>query len=820
MKIITSFQIVFLLFILVPVSIYAQEKLIWVDSEKKEIARSNLDGTVVSILKSTEIVSPSGLSLDLKNAKIYWVDGFTQKIQRSNLDGTEVIEITNGIEDLLGITVDPIQGTIYYSTSELDYEYIGKINFDGTGKKTLISSSLYDPRDIALDLKNGKIYWSDDFYENIRRANLDGTSIEVLIDYPPFNELMCLELDTIHQKIYYVAKGEVLYSDINGNNIDTIISDININARDLAVDLIQDRLYILNLKDYSILVSELDGSNIDTVIFLSAEMPSRISIDPYEQKLYWISRQIYSSDNKIQRANTNGTSIETLLFYDISLSKIKSIATDPRNNDLYFGYSDYITVSDFAGNNEDTLLSSHIDRLSDIALDTINNKIYWTDNSIYLKNADLDGNNFDSIYVYGKSKTGIALDLENEKIYFVDPGDKGSTDLDGKIQCVNFDGSQLKNLVENLNNPDKIAIDFNSGKMYWSEWASGWSTSYYPIKIQKANLDGSEVEDILVRDNDGAVPEGIAIDNDNQRLIWVESDYDYVGHKIGYVKSANFDGSGIKTLVSKLWTPSKIIISKGCQGSEYYINENINLCDGEEFMGYSSSGSYNFNLLTQTGCDSIINVNLVTNNSSSASISPVSCNEYFSPSNKKLTESGIYYDTIPNYVGCDSIIEIDLTIINVDTSIEQSGTTLISNAVDAKYQWLDCDNNLLQIIGATNKSYSPVINGDYAVEINQNGCIDTSSCYEILGLTIIENNFGSSLKIYPNPTNDNIKIELNKTYNDITIRLESPTGQTILVKKYSQVESIEYFIEEKPGLYILEIYSNDSKQAIIKIIKN
>ena len=94
------------------------------------------------------------------------------------------------------------------------------------------------------------------------------------------------------------------------------------------------------------------------------------------------------------------------------------------------------------------------------------------------------------------------------------------------------------------------------------------------------------------------------------------------------------------------------------------------------------------------------------------------------------------------------------------------------------------------------------------MQVSKKGCIDTSSCYRVTGITYIENNFGKSLTIYPNPTNGNIKIELSRIYSDIIIKLESIMGQIILVNNYYQVENIEYYIEEKPGLYILDIYSN------------
>jgi hypothetical protein len=83
---------------------------------------------------------------------------------------------------------------------------------------------------------------------------------------------------------------------------------------------------------------------------------------------------------------------------------------------------------------------------------------------------------------------------------------------------------------------------------------------------------------------------------------------------------------------------------------------------------WNQSGIYNDTIANSVGCDSIIITN-VTIKKSYATINPVSCNNYISPSGKIWTTSNTYLDTIPNATGCDSIITLNLTIKNgSDTS--------------------------------------------------------------------------------------------------------------------------------------------------------
>ena len=59
-----------------------------------------------------------------------------------------------------------------------------------------------------------------------------------------------------------------------------------------------------------------------------------------------------------------------------------------------------------------------------------------------------------------------------------------------KIQRANLDGSELEDVVTTgLDFPRGIAVDELNGKIYWTD--KGTDT------IQRANLDGSDMEDVI-----------------------------------------------------------------------------------------------------------------------------------------------------------------------------------------------------------------------------------------------------------------------------------------------------------------------------------
>ena len=73
------------------------------------------------------------------------------------------------------------------------------------------------------------------------------------------------------------------------------------------------------------------------------------------------------------------------------------------------------------------------------------------------------------------------------------------------------------------------------------------------------------------------------------------------------------------------------------------------------------------------------------------------------------------------------------------------------------YQWLDCDNGFQTINGANEQNYTPTSNGNYAVLVSENSCSDTSACFSMNNVSILETS-RKGLSIFPNPANNQINI--------------------------------------------------------------
>ena len=207
-------------------------------------------------------------------------------------------------------------------------------------------------------------------------------------------------------------------------------------------------------------------------------------------------------------------------------------------------------------------------------------KVYWTEktgaSAGTINAANLDGSGKTELTSIRAIPIGIAVDTPNSKLYW--------TNSRGRIQSANLDGSGIQNVMQNIRNPNDLALA--GGNVYWTESNHG-SVRFVNLKGQKqvrvistgddpagslaiaggkvywtekvgenggtinsANLNGSgakEIASIL------ATPIGIAVDTARSKLYWTNAR--------GRIQAASLDGSSIRNVVSGLGSPGEIVFS-------------------------------------------------------------------------------------------------------------------------------------------------------------------------------------------------------------------------------------------------------------------
>ena len=151
--------------------------------------------------------------------------------------------------------------------------------------------------------------------------------------------------------------------------------------------------------------------------------------------------------------------------------------------------------------------------------------------------------------------------------------------------------------------------------------------------------------------------------------------------------------------------------------------------------------------------------------------------------------------------------------------ITVSGSTIQVNDTLANFQWLDCNNKYSKIDGANGFSYTANSNGDYTVQITKGACVDTSECVNINSIGIVENDFGASLIIYPNPTKGNFSIDLGAFYYGVNVFVRDSKGQLIESRSFDHTRLIYSEIKGAEGYYFIQVTTSNNKTVSFKVLK-
>jgi len=242
-----------------------------------------------------------------------------------------------------------------------------------------------------------------------------------------------------------------------------------------------ERMYWADDRPLRILRACLNGAHAQGIHTGDSTWPRGIALDTSAGKVYW------TVGNSIKKANLDGSDVVTVLT---TSTYAGSIALDVEGGKMYWttGSSPGIRRANLDGSNvEDYDIEVHETKYpSKIAVDTVNDKLYWSYYASYdrgkIQRANLDGSEIEDVIVR-QSPRGIALDPTHGKIYWT----HGIA-----VNRANYDGSDAETIYSRaFHDTSHIALDVPNGKVYWATQLSIES-------MKRANLDGSDVEALSV----------------------------------------------------------------------------------------------------------------------------------------------------------------------------------------------------------------------------------------------------------------------------------------------------------------------------------
>ena len=307
----------------------------------------------MSTITSTTI--NAGADKSTPSGRLFFLDIGGGRVLSANPDGSDLkIIINEGRKFPDGLVVDATAGHIYWTNMGNFKKNDGSIfrsDLDGKNLITIVPpGGTFTPKQVHLEKKSGKLYWSDREGMRVMRANLDGSKVETLVDTShgdprpgPDARKWCvgIAVDTEGGKFYWTQKGP-------DNAGEGRISRANIE--------IPPGQSPANRTDIELLYENLPE-------------PIDLDLDLANRTLYWTDRGDAPRGNPVNRA-----------------------PMDPLSRNR----------------KEPEILFTHLEEGIGLALDLKGGRMFITDFAGSLRSANLDGSNQKTLLFAEGNLTGIA----------------------------------------------------------------------------------------------------------------------------------------------------------------------------------------------------------------------------------------------------------------------------------------------------------------------------------------------------------------------------------------------------------------------------
>lgn len=155
---------------------------------------------------------------------------------------------------------------------------------------------------------------------------------------------------------------------------------------------------------------------------------------------------------------------------------------------------------------------------------------------------------------------------------------------------------------------------------------------------------------------------------------------------------------------------------------------------------------------------------------------------------------------------------------NVEIGVTAADPILTSQASGASYQWINCDKCNAPVPGATEQAFSAPGNGNYAVIVIENGCVDTSACFTVTTVGFSESLSHEHIKVFPNPVSEQLTIDLGPIKKPGLVKIYNSLGVVVEQGVVDPGNPLQLDWDNVPGFYFAEIIVNGKSSKVFKIV--
>ena len=313
--------------------------------------------------------------------------------------------------------------TINYTTGHVPDGTLASSWKASTGRVSLLPPSYGTPGTKHLQptsvvrvesLDHPPMYWVDTNSGTLHR--LVGAEVENLV--PSVRNATGLAMDVAGSKLYWTEQtgnttGRIRRANLNGTNV-RLVKNLTSVPHGIVVDAANGKIYVTNAWG-KIQRLNVDGSNFQPNLITDLESPKGLALDVSGGKVYWTEMS-----GRIRRANLDGSNVENVAT---GLGTPINIAIF--DNTVYWTEK----IGENSGEIRFVNLQGNVVTRNSftqgfpvgIALDAVENKLYWTTSNGEIGRSTLGGGDFQPNFVTGLGAPGaFVLNVETPVVAATD----------------------------------------------------------------------------------------------------------------------------------------------------------------------------------------------------------------------------------------------------------------------------------------------------------------------------------------------------------------------------------------------------------------
>jgi low density lipoprotein-related protein 2 len=536
-----------------------------------------------------------------KTNRIYWADKYTKSIYSAYENGTDLIKIIgSGLNLVESIAIDWIGENIYWADYLMQHIEVSKLT--GKNRKILFNINITNPRAIVLDPRSKfrYIFWTDwGKWPRIERANMDGfnrTAIVTTKLYWPNG----LAIDLNKQRLYFVdAHLDYIEScDYNGQRRTQVLANDLMIHHPHGLSFFENNLYWVDRGHKSLIkMNRFDSKNKSVISELSYQaLIVKVVhgvLQPNEEnpctksnceQLCLLSHDSLSGyrcdcqigyikdmDNE-NRCNRDQSEF-LLILNDNVIGGLKIFPNDTVQTDNFPTFSDSLFEDEVKNDEEsgelfnvqrergfmwDRLVPvNDIEDGYDFTYDYGEQYLYWlqhnkSSSAISIQRVKFDGEKRETLISINNVELlsqAYCLDFDaSSRNLFI------GNIIDSQIEAINVDNMQRTVIFSEKKNefgigrPIMITINFLDSEIYWLD--EGFEL--VPKKIGMVKTDGSQSRNII--DKDINSPVSLFYHYKSRKIFWADN-----GRK--KIESISIDNLSDRTvIISDVESPTAITI--------------------------------------------------------------------------------------------------------------------------------------------------------------------------------------------------------------------------------------------------------------------